>query len=70
MSQAAEDLPRKAWPTVSIVRLKQFVAEKLPLDWVLRDVILNERDSLSLSDFCAKLQIWLHLLRKAGDAMS
>jgi hypothetical protein len=68
MSQAGEDLPREVWRTVSIVRLKQFVADRLPLDWVLRDAILNERDSLTLSDFCAKLQIWLHLLRRAGDA--
>ena len=68
MSQAAEDLPKKAWRTVSVVRLKQFAADRLPRDWVLRDVIMNERDSLSLSDFCAKLQIWLHLLRRAGDA--
>jgi len=67
MSQAAEDLSRKAWRTVSIVRLKQFVADRLPLDWVLRDAILNERDSLTLSDFCAKLQIWLHLLRRSGN---
>ena len=68
MSQVVDHLPKETRRTVSIVRLKQFVADRLPLDWVLRDVILNERDSLSLSEFCAKLQIWLHLLRRAGDA--
>ena len=67
MSLTAQDLPRKAWHTVSIVQLKQFAVDRLPHDWVLRDVILNERDSVSLSDFCAKVQIWLHLLRRSGN---
>ena len=67
MSQATEDLSEKAWRTVSIVRLKQFVADRLPLDWVLRDVILNERDSLTPAELSAKSETWLKILRKGED---
>jgi len=49
-------------------KLKRFVKEALPPNWILRDMILDEEDAISTTDFCAKLTLWLKLLRREGHA--
>jgi hypothetical protein len=52
---------------VDLERLKRFVSEELPRDWILRDIVLRERDIVSATEFCAKSEIWLALLAKEGS---
>ncbi len=49
-------------------RFKEFVADMLPQDWILRDLILREQDDLSATEFCAKAEVWLALLRREGNS--
>ncbi len=48
--------------TVSTRRLKEFVLNRFAEDHPLRQVILAERDSLTVAEFLAKLETWLVLL--------
>jgi hypothetical protein len=54
-----EDSPKA---TVNIRKLKSLVAEQFPKDSPLR-IILAERDVLANSDFLAKIETWMNLLR-------
>jgi len=47
---------------VSTRRLKEFVLNQFADDHPLRQVILAERDSLTIAEFLAKLATWLVLL--------
>ncbi len=49
---------------LSIKRLKKFAAENLSPSSPLRDVLLSEKDWLSPSEFLAKAEVWLALLRR------
>jgi len=53
---------------IDLCRLKEFVAERLPCDWVVRDLILKESDNLSPVEFCIKSELWLALLRREGNS--
>lgn len=44
---------------INIRRLKDFASTKIPRGWILREVILSERDELDAADFVAKVEIWL-----------
>jgi hypothetical protein len=48
--------------SVDIRHLKEFTASTVPRHWILRDVILSERDTLGVGEFCAKSELWLKLL--------
>jgi len=48
---------------INIRRLKDFAFTKLPRSWILREIILNERDELDASEFVAKAEIWLKLTK-------
>ena len=47
---------------VSTRRLKEFILNRFADDHPLRQVILAERDSLTIAEFLAKLETWLVLL--------
>jgi hypothetical protein len=48
---------------VNLGRLKRFALESLPDRSILRALLLEEPDELSLDIFLAKLDIWLRLSR-------
>jgi len=47
---------------VCISRLKTFAAESFPAGSPLREVLLSDKDHLSVGEFLAKIGIWLRLL--------
>ena len=47
---------------VCISRLKTFAGESLPAGSPLREVLLSEKDNLSVGEFLAKIGVWLRLL--------
>ena len=47
---------------VDIGRLKGFASERLGGNYQLKVVLLSERDLLTVTDFLAKMDIWLKLL--------
>lgn len=49
---------------VNIRRLKNFASENLPVDWVLRQILLSEPNEIDHSEFCAKVDVWLRLARE------
>ena len=49
---------------VDIRNIKLFAIEKLPRNWLLRDLILSEHDLLEVDEFIAKAEVWSKLLRK------
>jgi len=50
---------------VNISRVKKFAFE-LPKDWPLREILLAEKDEISLSAFLERLPIWLQLSMLKG----
>lgn len=49
---------------VDIRSLKRVAAKILPVDSILRKVLLSEPDSLEAREYLAKLGTWLLLLRE------
>jgi len=49
---------------IDITRLKEFALNEIPHDWVLRDLLLSEKTSLSKWEFIAKVDLWLKLARR------
>ena len=47
--------------TVSIGRLKQWVVQKFPKESKLRELILSEKQTLTVDEFVSKLETWLLL---------
>ena len=47
---------------VCISRLKTFAAESLPAGSPLREILLSDKDHLSVGEFLAKIGVWLRLL--------
>jgi hypothetical protein len=60
---AFEKSPR-AESKVNISTLKTLVATRCSKDSAIYDVMLTERDFLDLSEFLAKVDVWLKLLRR------
>lgn len=52
---------------VCIKPLKEFALEKLPQNSALREVLLSEKDDLTVDGYLAKLNIWLMLLRRSSE---
>lgn len=52
---------------IDIRRIRRFAQERLPIDSPLRDVLLAEKDELSIQDFLAKMDVWLKLLRREAS---
>jgi hypothetical protein len=48
---------------IDIRRLKEFVLKEIPKDWVLRSLILSEKDEMDVHDFVVKMDYWLKLSR-------
>jgi hypothetical protein len=48
---------------VNISRLKDFAFSELPRSWILREIILSERDGLDVFEFIVKVEIWLKLAK-------
>ena len=48
------------------IRKLQAAAEKLPLNWSVRNILLMENSDLEVSVFLARLPIYLHLLNLGG----
>jgi hypothetical protein len=51
------------WKNIDIRPLKVLVFEKFPQASLVRQVILAERDFLSIYEFLAKIETWLNLLK-------
>ena len=49
---------------VDIRSLKALVFERFPKDSAIYDVLLSEQDLLDRSEFSAKVDVWLKLLRR------
>lgn len=49
---------------VDIRSLKALVSERFPRDSPIYDVLLSEHDLLDMSEFSAKVDVWLKLLRR------
>ena len=47
---------------VCISRLKTFAGGSLPAGYPLREVLLSDKDYLSVREFLAKIGVWLRLL--------
>ena len=47
---------------VCISRLKTFAGESLPAGSPLREILLSDKDHLSVGEFLAKIGVWLRLL--------
>jgi len=47
--------------TVNIGRLKQWVLQKFPRESKLRQLILSEKETLTVDEFVTKLETWLML---------
>ena len=47
--------------TVRIDRLKQWVLQKLPRESKLRELILSEKEILTVDEFVTKLETWVLL---------
>lgn len=56
--------------TVDIRQLKQYVLAHLPEDAPLFQILLNEKDELTLNEYMIKAEIWWKLLDKGYDAKS
>ncbi len=42
-------------------RLKEFALAQLPKNWALRDILLVQKDEISVHKFLARLPVWLKL---------
>ena len=47
--------------TVNIGRLKQWVLQKFPRESKFRQLILSEKETLTVDEFVTKLETWLML---------
>jgi hypothetical protein len=48
---------------INIRKLKDFALEKFPRHFILRELLLDEREELSVAEFLSKLDLWLKLLK-------
>jgi hypothetical protein len=53
--------------SINIESIKALVIEKFPRNSALAAIIVEERDSLKIDEFLAKMEIWLKLLRRIKD---
>jgi predicted XRE-type DNA-binding protein len=58
------EVPQHATKQIKISDLKQFALANLPATSSLRDLILAEKEELSVQEFLAKLDLWLRLFNK------
>jgi hypothetical protein len=63
------DMDSMSKTKINMRRLKDFAFTELPRSWILREIILSERDELDVSEFVAKAEIWLKLA-KGNDCES
>lgn len=52
---------------VNLQRLKSHAYERLPINSVLRELILSENDYMEAEEFLIKLDIYLKLMRRELD---
>ena len=54
-------MQRKA--LINISKLKEFAYKRLPRSWLLRDLIISEKELLCMDEFLAKIEVWLKIAR-------
>jgi hypothetical protein len=52
--------------TINIRPLKQFAYEELSKSSHLRNILLSEKEILTVSEFLAKMDVWLKVLHSEG----
>jgi hypothetical protein len=48
---------------IDIRKLKDFALKKFPRYFILRELLLSEKEELSVTEFLSKLDLWLKLLK-------
>jgi len=59
----SKTLKPKEKEKVNIKKIKLFALEKLPKNWLLREIILSEHDQLDVNEFITKTEVWSKLFR-------
>jgi hypothetical protein len=52
--------------TINIMPLKKFAYEKVSNSSHLRNILLSEKEILTVSEFLAKMDVWLKVLHSEG----
>ena len=53
--------------TINIMPLKKFAYEELSKSSHLRNILLSEKEILTVSEFLAKMDVWLKVLHSEGE---
>jgi len=53
--------------TINIMPLKKFAYEKVSKSSHLRNILLSEKEILTVSEFLAKMDVWLKVLHSEGE---
>ena len=49
--------------TINVGRLKAWASQNLPVNTLVRELVLTEKDELDVHQFLAMADVWLRLLR-------
>jgi hypothetical protein len=52
---------------VQITRVKRWACSSLPANSTLREVLIQEKENLSIEEFLAKMDVWLKLCLLEGS---
>jgi len=53
--------------TINIRPLKKFAYEKVSKSSHLRNILISEKEILTVSEFLAKMDVWLKVLHSEGE---
>ncbi len=53
--------------TINIMSLKKFAYEKVSKSSHLRNILLSEKEILMVSEFLAKMDVWIKVLHSEGE---
>jgi hypothetical protein len=59
--QQSEKIEARNLSEVDLRGLKRFASESLPVDSVLRGILVGEDDKITADTFLARLSVWLRL---------
>jgi hypothetical protein len=68
-NRTTESISRAHLKLLDIIGLKLWAEENLPLTSQIRSILLVERDSLTVEEFIAKMDIWLKLIDMESNTM-
>lgn len=60
-AQQSEKIEARNLSEVDLRGLKRFASESLPVDSVLRGILVGEDDKITADTFLARLPVWLRL---------